>query len=166
MGEGLPVFEAEISRRTWWTFFVLDHKLSLESGHPCFIDHTKVDIQHPLNLSDDFLELHQYRREPSSQLQDRIDSELDSNSATSVHYLKAAIAYSKVTEDVWKLLFVHGMSGKLNAGLLDNQLEMLVEEVRTTRPCYLTYNPHMTFQEQYCNVGWPRIHQSLDLHFV
>lgn len=50
-----PVIEGEMRRRTWWTIYILDRALAVESGRPLLIDDAGCDVSLPAGVDDAYI---------------------------------------------------------------------------------------------------------------
>jgi len=164
--ENLPMFESEICKRTWWCVFVLDRRITLESGRPHLIHEHNIDVEDPLNLSAEFLEAYCQDPRTAAQLRGEIRAELDCHPATPVDYLIATASFSRIAGDVWKVLYVPKPPSWSSLEVMDSCLELQIKKAEGGLPPYLVHKEGVPFEEQYRNMKWWQIKQSLLLYIV
>ncbi|KAF3356373.1 hypothetical protein VdG1_03884 [Verticillium dahliae VDG1] len=103
--ENMPAVASQMYTRSWWSIYVLDRRLAIESGRPYLIQDSNVDTALPLDLSDAWLTRFQSRPEKISQLQREVALELASEPITAIPYIAAMVRYSRVVGKAWELLY-------------------------------------------------------------
>ncbi|GAT18819.1 hypothetical protein RIB2604_00103180 [Aspergillus luchuensis] len=99
----LSPFHSEMSRRMWWSLYILDRRLAIETGHPFLIQDINVDTPLPRPVEDD--QLSDSRNCPNADLDIPQPSEANGPHITSFPYFKAMITYSQVLGKVWESLY-------------------------------------------------------------
>ncbi|BCS14489.1 hypothetical protein ALUC_61045A [Aspergillus luchuensis] len=92
-----------MSRRMWWSLYILDRRLAIETGHPFLIQDINVDTPLPRPVEDD--QLSDSRNCPNADLDIPQPSEANGPHITSFPYFKAMITYSQVLGKVWESLY-------------------------------------------------------------
>ena len=162
----MPLFEKEMFRRLWWSIYVLDRRISLETGRPFLVQDINTNTEHPKNLSDEWLQ----QLKLSTVTQDETVAEREVETATAIPsnipHLNAMISYSKIVGDVWNVVYCD-TSICLGIGhVVDVYLEPLLEQARKTMPPNLCYEPSRSFEEQFSGMQWSQIKQSLLMYLV
>ncbi|GKZ43944.1 hypothetical protein AbraIFM66951_005600 [Aspergillus brasiliensis] len=92
-----------MSRRMWWSLYILDRRVAIETGHPFLIQNINVDTPLPRPLDDD--QLSRFRNCPEVDLETLQPSETGGPYTTSFPYFRAMIAYSQLLGKVWEGLY-------------------------------------------------------------
>ncbi|GLA93313.1 hypothetical protein AtubIFM57143_010663 [Aspergillus tubingensis] len=94
---------SEMFRRMWWSLYILDRRLAIETGHPSLIQDVNVDTPLPRPVDDDQLSASLNR--PNTDLDIPQPSEANGPHTTSFPYFRAMITYSQVLGKVWEGLY-------------------------------------------------------------
>ncbi|RAH59118.1 hypothetical protein BO85DRAFT_511730 [Aspergillus piperis CBS 112811] len=94
---------SEMFRRMWWSLYILDRRLAIETGHPFLIQDINVDTPLPRPVGDD--QLSDSGNCPNADLDMPQPSEANGPHITSFPYFKAMITYSQVLGKVWESLY-------------------------------------------------------------
>ncbi|GKZ39660.1 hypothetical protein AbraIFM66950_000852 [Aspergillus brasiliensis] len=92
-----------MSRRMWWSLYILDRRVAIETGHPFLIQNINVDTPLPRPLDDG--QLSRFRNCPEVDLETLQPSETGGPYTTSFPYFRAMIAYSELLGKVWEGLY-------------------------------------------------------------
>ncbi|PYH89036.1 hypothetical protein BO71DRAFT_390441 [Aspergillus ellipticus CBS 707.79] len=96
-------YHSEVARRTWWSLYLLDRRLAIETGHPFVIQDINVDTPLPQDVDDEWLS--RSRRDPTLAPYVAPSGETTGAPATPIPYLRAMITYSKVLGKVWEGMY-------------------------------------------------------------
>ncbi|GLA73900.1 hypothetical protein AtubIFM55763_004834 [Aspergillus tubingensis] len=96
-------YHSEMFRRMWWSLYILDRRLAIETGHPSLIQDVNVDTPLPRPVDDDQLSASLNR--PNADLDIPQPSEANGPHTTSFPYFRAMITYSQVLGKVWEGLY-------------------------------------------------------------
>ncbi|GLA85016.1 hypothetical protein AtubIFM56815_009239 [Aspergillus tubingensis] len=96
-------YHSEMFRRMWWSLYILDRRLAIETGHPSLIQDVNVDTPLPRPVDDDQLSASLNR--PNTDLDIPQPSEANGPHTTSFPYFRAMITYSQVLGKVWEGLY-------------------------------------------------------------
>ncbi|KAJ5263215.1 hypothetical protein N7478_010820 [Penicillium angulare] len=147
-------FESEISRRLWWCLYLLDRRLAIETGRPFLIQDVNVDVDHPHDLSDEWLTILKER------LQHGSTNEIETEPrVTSVPYLIAMASYSRVIGKVWEALYGATTSESTPSPLLNEYLEQLITQSQRGIKQEFTYDPHNPVGMQARGLKWWQVKQ-------
>ena len=164
--EKFSVFNAEMSRRLWWSLYVLDRRIALETGEPFVIQDFNVDTALPSDLSDEWLSEFEGRSETSSQATARISAEIERRPGTSIPYIVAMIRYSRIVGKAWEIMYGVKSSGPMSSYGLENYIETLLNKLQEDLPKTLLYDPDRSFESQFADRQRWQVQQSLLLHMV
>ncbi|KAH7022046.1 fungal-specific transcription factor domain-containing protein [Ilyonectria destructans] len=103
--EKMPVFWAQMYCRTWWSIYVLDRRLAIESGRPYLIQDSNIDTALPLELGDDWLSQYSKTTDTAQSLKRETSEEIASEPITPIPYLTAMVRFSRVVGKVWELMY-------------------------------------------------------------
>ncbi|MCJ1360184.1 MAG: hypothetical protein MMC33_010187 [Icmadophila ericetorum] len=157
----MPLFEKEMFRRLWWSIYVLDRRISLETGRPFLIQDINTNTERPTNLTDDWL---QQLKLSAAMLEDGMterEAELAKAIPSNIPHLNAMISYSKIVGDIWNVVYCDNSISLGSRNVVDVYLEPLLEQARKTMPPNLCYQPSRSFEEQFSGISWSQIKQSL-----
>jgi hypothetical protein len=160
------MFEKEMFRRLWWSIYVLDRRISLETGRPFLIQDINTNTEYPKNLSDDWLQ--HLKLSAATQVESMAEREAETGKAipSNIPHLNAMISYSKIVSDVWNVVYCdHSISLSIR-NVVDVYLEPLIEQARKTMSPNLCYQPSRSFEEQFSGMQWSQIKQSLLMYLV
>lgn len=134
-------FNNEMYRRVWWSIFVLDRRLCLETGRPFFILDVNTDTEMPTNLSDSWLSSHRSSKETVADLHNELAREANRNSVPQIMYLVAMIEYSRVVGKTWSAVYAapEKVEQSLDSVRID-YVELLLNRWRDALPPVLIYN--------------------------
>ena len=162
----MPLFEKEMFRRLWWCIYVLDRRISFDTGRPILIQDVNTNTDWPTNVSDERLQ----DQKLSLATQDESTVERDSETAQAVlseiPYFNAFITYSRLVGEVWNFVHCEEPIPYSGRNIVDVYLEPLMEESRKTMPQSLCYQPSKSFEEQFSGMPWWQIKQSILMYLV
>ena len=164
--EKIPVFNAEMSRRLWWSIYVLDRRIALETREPFVIQDYNVDTALPSDLSDEWLSEFEGRPETSSQVAAKMSAEVERHPGTSIPYIVAMIRYSRIVGKAWEIMYGVKSSGPMSSYGLENYIETLLNKLQEDLPKTLLYDPNKGFESQFADRQRWQVQQSLLLHMV
>lgn len=163
--EEMPVFRSQLFCRTWWSIYVLDRRIAIESGRPFLIQDSNVDTALPSNLSDEWLSRYASRGDPTGSLGKEISSENATNPVTAVPYLSAQVRFSRVVGKSWDLLYGIGTPNPASTAMADYADAMLCKILENV-PSVLSYDPSLSSENQFGNrLRW-QVKQSILLFMV
>lgn len=161
----MPVFRSQLFCRTWWSIYVLDRRIAIESGRPFLIQDTNVDTRLPSNLSDEWLSRYASRGDPTGSLGKEISGESATNPVTAVPYLSAQVRFSRVVGKSWELLYGIGTPNPTSTAMADYADAMLCKILENV-PEALSYNPILSSENQFgTRLRW-QVKQSILLFMV
>ncbi|KAF7554459.1 hypothetical protein G7Z17_g2928 [Cylindrodendrum hubeiense] len=138
--DNMPVFWAQMYCRTWWSIYVLDRRLAIESGRPYLIQDSNIDTALPLELGDDWLSRYSKTTDTAQKLKRETAIEIASEPITTIPYLTAMVRFSRVVGKVWELMYGIKGPNPTSSGMVeyaDSVLCNLLENV----PKDLSYDP-------------------------
>ncbi|KAH8688468.1 fungal-specific transcription factor domain-containing protein [Ilyonectria robusta] len=139
----MPVFWAQMYCRTWWSIYVLDRRLAIESGRPYLIQDCNIDTALPLELGDDWLSQYSKATDTAQSLKRETSAEIASEPITPIPYLMAMVRFSRVVGKVWELMYgIKGLNPTSSAMVeyADSVLCNLLENV----PKDLSFDPRIS----------------------
>lgn len=139
----MPVFWAQMYCRTWWSIYVLDRRLAIESGRPYLIQDCNIDTALPLELGDDWLSQYSKATDTAQSLKRETSAEIASEPITPIPYLTAMVRFSRVVGKVWELMYgIKGLNPTSSAMVeyADSVLCNLLENV----PKDLSFDPRIS----------------------
>ncbi|KAF3349228.1 hypothetical protein VdG2_02664 [Verticillium dahliae VDG2] len=148
--ENMPAVASQMYTRSWWSIYVLDRRLAIESGRPYLIQDSNVDTALPLDLSDAWLTRFQSRPEKISQLQREVALELASEPITAIPYIAAMVRYSRVVGKAWELLYGVKSANSTSSPMVEYADTVLTDLLDTLPPC-LTYDPNIPNEVQFAS---------------
>lgn len=144
----MPVFRSQMYCRIWWSIYVLDRRLAIESGRPYLIQDSNVDTALPLELTDEWLSRFSTRTETTTVLRREIAIELASEPVTSIQYLTAMIQFSRVAGKAWELVYGIKASSTVSSHMVE-YTDTILCNVLDNLPTDLVYNPNVSFDAQF-----------------
>ncbi|RNJ60324.1 hypothetical protein D7B24_008706 [Verticillium nonalfalfae] len=148
--ENMPAVASQMYTRSWWSIYVLDRRLAIESGRPYLIQDSNVDTALPLDLSDAWLTRFQSRPEKISQLQREVALELASEPITAIPYIAAMVRYSRVVGKAWELLYGVKSANSTSSPMVEYADTVLTDLLDTLPPC-LTYDLNIPNEVQFAS---------------
>ncbi|KPM42903.1 hypothetical protein AK830_g3617 [Neonectria ditissima] len=145
--EGLPIFWSQLYCRTWWSIYVLDRRLAIESGRPCLIQDSNIDTAWPLALGDDWLSRFSKKTDTAQSLKAEIVAEIASEPITPIPYLTAMVRFSRVVGKVWELLY--GMKGSTSSSAMVEYADTVLCNLLENLPRDLAYDPAVSPDVQF-----------------
>ncbi|KAH7133763.1 fungal-specific transcription factor domain-containing protein [Dactylonectria macrodidyma] len=139
----MPVFWSQMYCRTWWSIYVLDRRLAIESGRPYLIQDSNIDTALPLELGDDWLSRFSKTSHTTQDLKRETALEIASEPITPMPYLTAMVRFSRVVSKVWELMYgIKGQNSSSSAMVeyADSVLCNLLETV----PKDLSFDPRIS----------------------
>ncbi|KAK7409175.1 hypothetical protein QQX98_008668 [Neonectria punicea] len=137
--EGMPIFWSQLYCRTWWSIYVLDRRLAIESGRPCLIQDSNIDTAWPLALGEDWLSRYSKKTDTAQNLKAEIVAEIASEPITPIPYLSAMVRFSRVVGKVWELLY--GMKGSTSSSAMVEYADTVLCNLLENLPRDLAYDP-------------------------
>lgn len=162
----MSVYESEQFRRLWWCIYVLDRRLSFETGLPFVIQDVNVDTALPANLSDDWLAKFKGSQLTEKELASDIDLEISKEPMTPIPYLVTMVKYSQVLGKVWEALYSARATDMASSPQVTEYLEHLVSEIENQTPPSLVYNPSDSFGLPTGASSWWPIKQKMLMRMV
>ncbi|KAF4548073.1 Fungal specific transcription factor domain-containing protein 63 [Elsinoe fawcettii] len=160
----LSAFDDEMLTRLWWILFILDRRLSLESGRPFLIQEANIDVRLPLNISDIWLTRHRTTTSTMQDIKEVVDTELALSQHTVVPYLEALINQSRVATDVWNIVYRSAQNISETMSIVHDSLDTTLDHWWQVLPKFLRYEETTPYQEQFTGMDWWRVKQCLSLH--
>lgn len=140
ISEKMTVFDDESFRRIWWSIYVLDRRLCLETGRPFLILDMNVDADLPSDVDEGWMLRH---KDSTARAADLNPSSLftsgDSQSSP-VAYLKAMIGYSRIWGKVWEGVYAAPVAKQPLSNLLREYVETSLDQWRQCLPAALIWN--------------------------
>ena len=162
----LSIFDDEMYTRVWWAIYILDRRLSLESGRPFLIQDANIDIRTPLNVSDAWLTQYKSSNATISELASEIDAEKELAQHTVVLYLNAFISQSQIATDVWKAVYSTTRTAASSGVMLHDYLDIALDSWWERLPPNVKYDESKLYQDQCSDLVWWQIKQCINLHMV
>lgn len=147
--ERMPAFQDQMYRRVWWAIYVLDRRMSLETGRPFLIQDTHVDTAMPANLSDYWLAQSKGRQQTSEQLSEAIRAESTNSPPTAIPWLLSMIRYSRIVGKAWEIMYGVKSSDHMPSPVLADYVESMLSRVQLDIPKELSYDPRLGFEQQF-----------------
>lgn len=163
---GKRVFDNEMFTRVWWGVYLLDRRLSLESGHPFLIQDSNIETRMPLNVSDVWLAEYKSATSTIEDLAPEIEDEESRAQYKVVPYLKAFIAQSRIATDVWKAVYSTKQTAGSTLGMVHDYLDISLDDWWQTLPPDLKYHESMRYEDQFSDKTWSQVKQCISLHMV
>ncbi|PVH85160.1 hypothetical protein DL98DRAFT_583756 [Cadophora sp. DSE1049] len=161
---GMSVFDDEMFTRVWWGIYLLDRRLSLESGRPFLIQDANIETRTPLNVSDDWLAQRQSATTTLSDLAVEIEAETSLAQHNAMPYLVAFISQSRIATDVWKAIYNTKQTAGSMPGMVYDYLDIALDNWWQTLPPYLKYHESVPYEDQFSDIAWWQVKQCLSLH--
>jgi hypothetical protein len=125
----------EVSRRVWWSLYILDRRLAIEGGHPVLISDRDVNMPLPrLSDEEDIIVA-----ESESTCHPSFQPETSSRPSP-ILYLIAMAEYSRVLGKVWEAVYSAGTGSNPSPALCEH-LEALLFGVQSQIPSIFRYHP-------------------------
>ncbi len=163
---GMSVFDDEMFTRVWWGIYLLDRRLSLESGRPFLIQDANIETRTPLNVSDDWLAQRKSATTTLSDLEIEIQAETSLAQHNAMPYLVAFISQSRIATDVWKAIYNTKQTAGNMPGMVYDYLDIALDNWWQTLPPYLKYHESVPYEDQFSDIAWWQVKQCLSLHMV
>lgn len=162
----MPLYEGEQFRRLWWCVYVLDRRISLETGLPFMIQDVNVDTALPLELSDNWLSRFKDSQLTVADLEFEIQCEVSGKPVTPIPYLATMVRYSRVLGKVWEALYGAKSTDTVSSPLVSEYLEYLVSETEAQAPASMAYNQDDETLEPAEGLEWWQIKQKMLMQIV
>lgn len=162
----MPIHEGEQFRRLWWCVYVLDRRISLETGLPFMIQDVNVDAALPLELSDNWLSRFKDSQLTVADLELEIQCEVSRKPVTPIPYLVTMVRYSRVLGKVWEALYGAKSTDTVSSPLVSEYLEYLVSETEAQAPASMAYNQDDETLAPVEGLEWWQIKQKMLMQIV
>lgn len=162
----MPLYEGEQFRRLWWCVYVLDRRISLETGLPFMIQDVNVDTAPPLELSDNWLSRFKDSQLTVADLEVEIQCEVSTKPVTPIPYLVTMVRYSRVLGKVWEALYGAKSTDTVSSPLVSEYLEYLVSETEAQAPASMAYNQNNETLQPAEGLEWWQIKQKTLMQIV
>jgi hypothetical protein len=162
----MSLFEDEMSRRLWACIYVLDRRVSLETGRPFLIQDVNADTDQPANLGDEWMQRQKHSTATREEMSSEIEMEVTTSPKTAIPYLCSMIMYSRVVGDVWKVVHCGDSVVQNGPNLVELYLEPTIEMAKKSLVDNLNYNSSVTFEDQFSGLEWWQIKQIILIHMV
>ncbi|KAM0418498.1 hypothetical protein ACHAPD_004857 [Fusarium lateritium] len=147
--DSMPAYYSQLYSRTWWSLYLLDRRLALESGKPYFIQDSNVDTSLPLDLSDEWMTRFASRKETIAELQQEVAAEVARDSSPScVPYVLAMVRYCRVAGKTWEVLYgVKSSTASMSAMI--EYVDTAIGKLLNTVPMCLQYDIDVSYEAQF-----------------
>ncbi|KAI6758731.1 hypothetical protein HG530_010971 [Fusarium avenaceum] len=147
--ESMPAYYSQLYSRNWWSLYLLDRRLALESGKPYFIQDSNVDTSLPLDLSDEWMTRFASRKETIAELQHEVAAEVARDSSPScVPYILAMVRYCRIAGKTWEVLYgVKSSTASMSA--MVEYVDTAVGKLLNTVPACLQYDLDSSYEAQF-----------------
>lgn len=162
----MAVYESEKFSRLWWCVYILDRRLSIETGLPFVIQDANVSTALPTNLSEEWLSNFENSSLAEDELHSEIQLELSSSPVTPIPYLITMVQYSRVMGKVWEKLYGVHAADIASDQLTHEYLECLVADIEAQTPPNLVYDPAETLSIPAGASSWWQIKQKMLMQIV
>ncbi|KAM0548821.1 hypothetical protein ACHAPJ_009677 [Fusarium lateritium] len=145
----MPAYYSQLYSRTWWSLYLLDRRLALESGKPYLIQDSNVDTALPLDLSDEWMTRFASRKETIADLQHEVTAEVSRDSSPScIPYVVAMVRYCRVAGKTWEVLYgVKSSTASMSA--MVEYVDTAIEKLLSTVPKCLQYDLDVPYEAQF-----------------
>lgn len=162
----MPVFEDEMFTRVWWCMYVLDRRLALETGRPFVIQDMNIKVRTPFDVGDEWLHLHKSTEQTAVELAQEIKVETSLGRHIAVSSWGAMISTSRIVGDLWRVIYGDNRVTRGSSSVICDYLDSLIENSKSSLPCYLQYRADIPFEQQFAGLEWWQIKQCLFIHMV
>ncbi|KAG4292520.1 hypothetical protein FPRO06_12008 [Fusarium proliferatum] len=147
--DGMPAYYNQLYSRAWWSLYVLDRRLALESGMPYLIQDSNVDTALPLDVSDEWMTLFASRKEKVADLEHEIVVEAARDSYPScIPYIIAMVRYCRIAGKTWHVLY--GVkSSTTHMPAMIQYVDTAIGRLLNTIPTCLKYELDTTYEAQF-----------------
>ncbi|KAF5581445.1 transcriptional regulatory [Fusarium pseudoanthophilum] len=147
--EGMPAYYNQLYSRAWWSLYLLDRRLALESGKPYLIQDSNVDTALPLDLSDEWMTRFASRKERIADLQHEIVVETARDSSPScLPYVIAMVRYCRIAGKTWEVLYgVKSSTASMPAMI--QYVDTAIGKLLNTIPICLKYDLDAPYDAQF-----------------
>lgn len=147
--DSMPAYYSQLYSRNWWSLYLLDRRLALESGKPYFIQDSNVDTSLPLDLSDEWMTRFASRKETIAELQHEVAAEVARDSSPScVPYVLAMVRYCRIAGKTWEVLYgVKSSTASMSA--MVEYVDTAVGKLLNTVPACLQYDLDSSYEAQF-----------------
>ncbi|EWZ85573.1 hypothetical protein FOCG_12559 [Fusarium oxysporum f. sp. radicis-lycopersici 26381] len=147
--ESMPAYYNQLYSRAWWSLYLLDRRLALESGKPYLIQDSNVDTALPLDLSDEWMTRFASRKETIADLQHEIVVETARDSSPScIPYVIAMVRYCRIAGKTWEVLYgVKSSTASMPAMI--QYVDTAVGKLLNTIPTCLKYDLDAPYEAQF-----------------
>ncbi|KAH7196171.1 hypothetical protein DER44DRAFT_889228 [Fusarium oxysporum] len=147
--EGMPAYYNQLYSRAWWSLYLLDRRLALESGKPYLIQDSNVDTALPLDLSDEWMTRFASRKEKIADLQHEIVVEAARDSSPScIPYVIAMVRYCRIAGKTWEVLYgVKSSTASMPAMI--QYVDTAIGKLLNTIPICLKYDLDAPYEAQF-----------------
>lgn len=152
--------------RVWWCLYLLDRRVSLETGRPFVIQDMNNERRLPFNVGDEWLQRHRSTRKTAAEMQTQISAEISSGGRPVSPYWEAMISTSRIVGDLWRVMYNDEQTNQGSSGIVRDYLDILLEDSRRRLPSYLRFRPGIPYMEQFAGQEWWQIKQCLFIDLV
>ncbi|KAM0189101.1 hypothetical protein ACHAPI_010246 [Fusarium lateritium] len=147
--DSMPAYYSQLYSRTWWSLYLLDRRLALESGKPYLIQDSNVDTSLPLDLSDEWMTRFASRKETISDLKHEVTVEVARDSSSScIPYVLAMVRYCRVAGKTWEVLYgVKSSTASMSA--MVEYVDTAIGKLLNTVPMCLQYDLDVPYEAQF-----------------
>ncbi|KAM0324258.1 hypothetical protein ACHAPQ_008416 [Fusarium lateritium] len=147
--DSMPAYYSQLYSRTWWSLYLLDRRLALESGKPYLIQDSNVDTSLPLDLSDEWMTRFASRKETISDLKHEVAVEVARDSPSScIPYVLAMVRYCRVAGKTWEVLYgVKSSTASMSA--MVEYVDTAIGKLLKTVPMCLQYDLDVPYEAQF-----------------
>ncbi|PKX88820.1 fungal specific transcription factor domain-containing protein [Aspergillus novofumigatus IBT 16806] len=155
----LSVFEAEMCRRLWWSLFILDRRLAIDTSRPFLIQDLNVDTPLPQDLDNSWL-LH-HREDLAIRQHVAPQPEKALNNITPIPYLQAMVTYSRVLGKVWEAIYSDPEMNSAPSRPLYEPLEYILFLAQKDIRSEFAYNGSGQWRTQFSSSPWWLVKQQV-----
>lgn len=147
--EKMPAYYNQLYSRVWWSLYLLDRRLALESGKPYIIQDSNVDTALPLDLSDEWMTRFASRKETIADLDQEIIVETGRDSSPScIPYVIAMVRYCRIAGKTWEVLYgVKSSTASMPAMI--QYVDTAIGKLLNTVPICLKYDLDAPYEAQF-----------------
>ncbi|CVK96222.1 uncharacterized protein FMAN_14064 [Fusarium mangiferae] len=147
--EKMPAYYNQLYSRAWWSLYLLDRRLALESGKPYIIQDSNVDTALPLDLSDEWMTRFASRKETIADLDQEIIVETGRDSSPScIPYVIAMVRYCRIAGKTWEVLYgVKSSTASMPAMI--QYVDTAIGKLLNTVPICLKYDLDAPYEAQF-----------------
>ncbi|KAF4547703.1 Fungal specific transcription factor domain-containing protein 4 [Elsinoe fawcettii] len=144
----VSVFHAELSRRLWWSAYVLDRRIALETGRPLIIQDSAVDAELASPVSDEYLTNCESNVQSEEMTQDWSVNAQSGAETSAIPYLNTMVRISRIVAVVWDTVYGTNTAFPTPTFAMINYTEALLLKVQVDLPRNLQFEPHASHSRQ------------------